>query len=72
MVVFGNLSGSNIPVTGGAEFIGSHVVDRFIEMENEVTIFDNMSLGKMEFVELSNFGTPMLLNLTLKSQKITN
>jgi UDP-glucose 4-epimerase len=39
-----------ILVTGGAGFIGSHVVDRLIEEEHEVIIIDNLSTGKEEFI----------------------
>jgi UDP-glucose 4-epimerase len=39
-----------ILVTGGAGFIGSHVVDRCIEREHEVTIVDNLSTGKIQNV----------------------
>jgi len=42
---------SKILVTGGAGFIGSHLVDRFIEKGSKVTVFDNLSSGKMEFIE---------------------
>jgi UDP-glucose 4-epimerase len=42
---------NNILVTGGAGFIGSHLVDRLIEEENKITIFDNLSSGKIEFIE---------------------
>jgi UDP-glucose 4-epimerase len=37
-----------ILVTGGAGFIGSHVVDKLIERENEVVVVDNLSTGKKE------------------------
>jgi UDP-glucose 4-epimerase len=42
---------NKILVTGGAGFIGSHLVDRFIEKGSKVTVFDNLSSGKMEFIE---------------------
>jgi len=42
---------NNILVTGGAGFIGSHLVDRLVEGENRITIFDNLSSGKIEFIE---------------------
>jgi len=37
-------------VVGGAGFIGSHLVDRLVE-RGPVTIFDDMSVGKVEFVK---------------------
>lgn len=39
-----------ILVTGGAGFIGSHVVDGFIAQGAEVAVFDNLSTGRREFV----------------------
>ncbi|HOW15249.1 NAD-dependent epimerase/dehydratase family protein [Methanosarcina sp.] len=42
---------NRILVTGGAGFIGSHLIDRLLEKENKVVVFDNLSSGKMEFVE---------------------
>jgi len=41
-----------ILVTGGA-FIGSHLVDRLVETDN-VTVIDNLSSGKEEFVNVKN------------------
>lgn len=37
-----------ILVTGGAGFIGSHVVDAYIEAGHEVVILDNLVSGKKE------------------------
>ncbi len=42
---------NNILVTGGAGFIGSHLIDRLMEDENRITLFDNLSSGKIEFIE---------------------
>ena len=35
-------------VTGGAGFIGSHIVDGLVEAGHEVIIIDNLSSGKRE------------------------
>jgi len=37
-------------VTGGAGFIGSHLVDKLIESGHEVVVIDNLMLGKKEFI----------------------
>ena len=35
-------------VTGGAGFIGSHIVDRLVKDGHDVVIFDNLSTGKIQ------------------------
>lgn len=37
-------------VTGGAGFIGSHLVDRLMDRGYEVTVYDNLSSGRREFI----------------------
>ena len=43
------LKDKSILVTGGAGFIGSHLVEALLA-ENEVTVLDNFSSGKREFI----------------------
>ena len=45
------IEGKIILVTGGAGFIGSHIVDRFIE-ENakKIIVYDNFSTGKKDYI----------------------
>jgi len=44
-------------ITGGAGFIGSHLVDRLCEIEKDVAVFDNLSSGTVQNVE-KWLGTP--------------
>lgn len=46
-----------ILVTGGAGFIGSHVVDMLMDDGYEVVVYDNLSNGRREFIE-QHIGTP--------------
>ncbi len=48
-----NKNMKNIFITGGAGFIGSHIVDVLVAENKNVTIFDNLSSGKKEFVKES-------------------
>jgi len=45
-----DLRDANILVTGGASFIGSHLVDKLVKISNNVSIIDNFSTGKEEWV----------------------
>ena len=38
-------------VTGGAGFIGSHLVDRLVSRGDEVLVVDNLSSGVLEFIQ---------------------
>lgn len=38
-------------VTGGAGFIGSHIVERLVQLGKRVRVVDNLSIGKLENIE---------------------
>src|SRR3989338_10689070 len=44
-------NGKNIIITGGAGFIGSHIVDRLLAEGANVTVLDNMTSGQSKIVE---------------------
>ena len=65
----------NILVTGGAGFIGSHIVNTYIEAGHCVTVIDNLSSGRLQFLnpkakfyEIDNLD-PKITEV-LKSEKI--
>ena len=42
---------NKVMVTGGSGFIGSHIVDKLVNMDKEVVIYDNLSSGYREFTQ---------------------
>jgi len=45
---------SNILVTGGAGFIGSHIVNRLLINDFEVTVIDNLNTGRLENIHYND------------------
>lgn len=58
----------NICVTGGAGFIGSHIVDRLIALGHKVVVVDNLSTGCREFVN----SRAEFLELDIRSKKLSD
>ena len=44
----------NCAVTGGASFIGSHLVDALLSLNTNVVVIDDLTSGKKENLQLSN------------------
>lgn len=59
-------------VTGGAGFIGSYLVDRLISEGNQITVLDNLSSGRLEFIErhLSGDGINLIETDLLELDKV--
>jgi UDP-glucose 4-epimerase len=54
-------------VTGGAGFIGSHLVDKLVESGNDIAVIDNLSSGKKENLNIK----AIFYNLDIQDEKIS-
>lgn len=48
------MNNSKVLVTGGAGFIGSHLIDALIKMGCDITVVDNLTTGKLENIATHN------------------
>ena len=62
-----------IIITGGAGFIGKHLVEFLAKKENDITIFDNFSNSKQESIlYLKNLGVKIIKGDIRKIEEINN
>jgi UDP-glucose 4-epimerase len=60
-------------VTGGAGFIGSNLVDRLLARGDEVTVYDNFSTGRIEFIsDALSSGARLVEGDVLDLETLTN
>lgn len=45
-----SIVGSKVCVVGGAGFLGSHLVNHLVDLDCKVSVLDNLSVGRKEFV----------------------
>ena len=46
-----SLKDKKILVTGGAKFIGSHIVDKLAELNSDVVVLDDLSAGNLDNIK---------------------
>ena len=46
-----SFANKKVLVTGGAGFVGSHIVDRLVSLGANVIVYDNFSTGRIEFLK---------------------
>ena len=55
-------------VTGGAGFIGSHMVDRLLELEYKVVVMDDLSTGKIKNLDSADITQPAMDEIIQREQ----
>ena len=55
-----------ILITGGAGFIGSHLLEDLLSSDNEILVFDNFLTGKKENIEFEGNLNLLKMILALK------
>ncbi|MEY2763399.1 MAG: hypothetical protein RLZZ43_1214, partial [Actinomycetota bacterium] len=58
-------------VTGGAGYIGSHLVDRLVALGHEVTVLDDLSTGNLANLDQSRGQVRMVAN-TILNDRVVN
>jgi len=68
------IEGLKVLVTGGAGFIGSHLVDRLVDLGCQVIVLDNLSTGKLENIahHLSSNGKVKLVRADIRDVELVN
>ena len=60
----------NVLVTGGAGFIGSNLVEKLLSEGNDVTVIDNLSTGKRDFLPSANRNLHLVVGDILDKKKL--
>ena len=58
----------NILITGGAGYIGSHIVEQLINSKNKIIIFDNLETGHKRLINRK----AVFIKDDIKNRKILN
>ena len=66
-----SLKNKRILVTGGAGFVGSHIVDRLVSKGNDVIVYDNLSTGFERFLESSKDKVTFVKSDLLDDKRLT-
>jgi UDP-glucose 4-epimerase len=63
---------TRVLVTGGAGFIGSHIVDRLLDQDFQVRILDDFSTGSLENLVHKKTGNPQLIRGDIRHPMLAN